>query len=51
MGSINMEYDIYKRLELQEIAQDSEKLDLLSAIEKNPYINVVRVCNSKNTRS
>lgn len=42
-----MEYDIYKRLELQEIAQDSEKLDLLSAIEKNPYINVVRVCNSK----
>ena len=42
-----MEYEIYKRLELQEIVQNTEKLDLVSAIEQNPHINIVQICDSK----
>lgn len=47
MGSIDMEFEIYKRLELQEIVQNTEKLDLVSAIEQNPHINIVQICDSK----
>ena len=47
MGSIDMEFEIYKRLELQEIVQNTEKLDLVLAIEQNPYISIVQICNSK----
>ena len=47
MGSIDMEFEIYKRLELQEIVQNTEKLDLVLAIEQNPYISIVQICHSK----
>lgn len=47
MGSIDMEFEIYKRLELQEIVQNTEKLDLVLAIKQNPYISIVQICNSK----
>ena len=46
MGSIDMEFEIYKRLELQPIIQNTEKLDLVVAIEQNQNINIVRICDS-----
>lgn len=42
-----MEFEIYKRLELQAIIQNTEKMDLVSAIEQNPHINIVQICDSK----
>ena len=42
-----MEFEIYKRLELQAIVQNTEKMDLVSAIEQNPHINIVQICDSK----
>lgn len=41
-----MEFEIYKRLELQPIIQNTEKLDLVVAIEQNQNINIVRICDS-----
>ena len=43
----NRTFKGYKRLELQEIVQNTEKLDLVLAIEQNPYISIVQICNSK----
>ncbi|MBQ8299519.1 MAG: Mov34/MPN/PAD-1 family protein [Clostridia bacterium] len=42
-----MEFEIYKRLELQAIVQNTEKMDLVLAIEQNPYLSIVQICDSK----